>query len=260
MFTSITALGLLLASAFADTADDARSSGAWQALRANFYANRDIGEVDEKLMSVSAPASTPDPTATPVVIHFGAGAAGKVKQVRLIIDHNPAPLAATLQLEQGVPIDDIELRVRIDRATSVRAVAELADGSLEMRSVWVNASGGCSAPSSAAGGGVLGDIRMRPSADGKSLQASIHHPNHSGFQIDPLTGDAVPPHFVTHMVLRAGNETLLDADTGISLSENPTLRIGSTQRLPAPLMLDATDSKQASFHASWNGAKTSGGR
>src|SRR4051812_9268817 len=130
--------GVLLfsAAAMANAADDVQTSGAWQALRANFYAGKQIGEVDEKLMSLAAPASTPDPGATPVVLHFGPNAAGKVTQVRLIIDHNPSPLAATLQLEPGVPIDEIEMRVRIDRATSVRAVAELADGSLEMRSAW----------------------------------------------------------------------------------------------------------------------------
>lgn len=247
--------------AYADV-DASASSGAWQALRSGFYGTKEIGEVDEKLMSLAAPASTPDPSATPVVIRFGAQAAGKVRQVRLIIDHNPSPLAATLDLAQDVPIDEIEMRVRIDRATSVRAVAELADGSLEMRSAWVNASGGCSAAPGAAGGGVLGDIRFRPAADGKALQVSIRHPNNSGFQIDPVSGDAIPPHFVTHVRLRAGDRTLLDADTGISVSENPTVRIASERKFPAPLTLDAVDSKQAKFHATWDGgaATKSGGR
>ena len=249
---------VVASAAFADVTPSA-SSGAWQALRANFYGSKDIGEVDEKLMSLSAPASTPDPTATPVVIHFGQKAAGKVRQVRVIIDHNPSPLAASMELAQGVPIDEIELRLRIDRATSVRAIAELDDGSLEMRSAWVNASGGCSAPPSASGAGVLGDIRFRPSADHKSLQMSIYHPNNSGFQIDPVSGDPIPPHFVAHIRVRSGDQTLLEADTGISLSENPTVRIASETPLKAPLVLEATDSKQAQFHATWNGGSPSPG-
>ena len=251
-------LSCVASAAFAG--DDAQTSGAWQALRANFYGNKEIGEVDEKLMSLTAPASTPDPTATPVVIHFGPRAAGKVKQVRLIIDHNPSPLAASLQLAENVPIDQIEMRVRIDRATSVRAVAEFDDGRLEMRSVWVNAAGGCSAPPSAAGAGALGDIRFRPSPDHKSLQMSIRHPNNSGFQIDPVSGDPIPPHFVTHIRVSAGGKTLLDADTGISLSENPTVRIASEQPLTAPIALEATDSKQEKFESTWNGTAKSGGR
>lgn len=246
--------------AFADVAPSA-SSGAWQGLRATYYGNREIGEVDEKLMSLAAPASTPDPSATPVTIRFGARAAGKVKQVRLIIDHNPSPVAATMQLEQGVPIDEIELRIRVDRATSVRAIAELDDGTLEMRSAWVNASGGCSSPPSAAAG-ALGDIRFRPGADGKALQVSLRHPNNSGFQIDPLSGDAIPPHYVLHMRLRSGGQTLFDAETGISLAENPTVRIASAQDLKAPLTLEAVDSKNERYEATWNGAPVakSGGR
>ena len=74
----------------------------------------------------------------------------------MIIDNNPSPLVATLTLAAGVPLDEIDLRVRIDRFTSVRAIAETQDGRLEMRSTWVNASGGCSAPPGAAEGGTLG--------------------------------------------------------------------------------------------------------
>lgn len=254
MIARYAAASILFFVAIAHAGDDAASSGAWQGLRAGFYGNREIGEVDENLMRVTAPASTPDPGATPVVIHFGPGAAGKVRQVRLIIDHNPSPLAAALQLAPDVPIEDIEMRVRIDRATSVRAVAELADGSLEMRSAWVNASGGCSAPPAAAGAGALGAIRFRPSPDDKSLQVSIHHPNNSGFQIDPLSGNPIPPHFVTHIRLVAGGKPILEGDTGISVSENPTIRIASEARLPAPVTVEAVDSKQATFTATWAGA------
>jgi len=253
---------MLLACAAAASAQEASpTSGAWQGLRASYYGSKEIGEVDEKLMSVVAPGSTPDPTATPVAIHFGPQAAGKVRQVRVIIDHNPSPVATTMQLAENVPIDAIELRLRIDRATSVRAIAEFDDGRLEMRSAWVNASGGCSAPPSAGGSGVLGDVRFRPSSDGKSLQMSIRHPNNSGFQIDPLSGDPIPPHFVSHIRVLAGDNALLDADTGISLSENPTVRIASETALHAPLTLEAVDTKQGKFHATWDGraAKAGGG-
>lgn len=215
--------------------------GVWPAMRPQFYGRRDIGEVGDQLMSIEAPAATPDPSATPVVLRFGGALEGKVKQVRVIIDNNPSPLVTTMDLKEGLPVNEIDLRVRIDRFTSVRAIAETTDGKLEMRSTWVNASGGCSAPPSAAQGGTLGQIRFRPSGDAKSLQISIRHPNNSGFQIDPRTGDAIPPHFVSHIRLSAGGETLMEADTGISLSENPTLRIASSRSLSSPITVEATD-------------------
>ena len=56
------------------------------------------------------------------------------------------------------------------------------------------------------------------------------------------------------MSLSAGDKLLVDVDSGISISENPTLRIVSAAPLATPLALDATDSKDAHFSATWNGA------
>jgi sulfur-oxidizing protein SoxY len=221
-------------------------------LRPQLYGTRNISEGGDALMSVEAPASTPDPSATPITIHFGQGLAGALKQVRVIIDNNPSPLVATFDMSSRLPLDEIDLRVRIDRFTSVRAIAETTDGHLEMRSTWVNASGGCSAPPSAAAGGTLGEIRFRSSSEGRALQVSIRHPNNSGFQIDPRTGDPIAPHFISHIAIRTGEQTLLQAETGISLSENPTLRIAARTALPVPLTVEATDvPTQARYTATW---------
>ncbi len=236
------------------------ASGAWQNMRTHLYGTRAISEMGDELMSIEAPASTPDPAATPVVVHFGEALAGKVRQVRVIIDNNPSPLVTTMNLKAGLPVDEIDLRVRIDRFTSVRAIAETTDGTLQMRSTWVNASGGCSAPPGAAAGGTLGDIRFRSSSDDKALQISIRHPNNSGFQIDPRSGDPIPPHFISHIRLSGGGATLLDAETGISLSENPTLRIASRQPLLAPLTFEATDvPSQQLFTGTWSGTAAGAG-
>src|SRR5664280_3649925 len=110
-----------------------------------------------------------------------------------------------------------------------------------------------SAPPAAAAGGALGGIRFRNTPDGKSLQVGIRHPNNSGFQIDPLSGNPIPPHYVSHIHFSANGHTLMDVDAGISWSENPTLRIASDTALPEPMTVDATDSKDAHFSASWRG-------
>jgi sulfur-oxidizing protein SoxY len=229
------------------------SSGAWEYLQRQFYPDRSIGLLDENYMSLEAPANTPDPAATPLTLRFGEAALGHIKQVRVIIDNNPSPVAATFDLAPGARVAEIGLRVRVDRFTSVRAIAETTDGTLEMRSSWVNASGGCSAPPSAASAGALGDIRFRPSPDAKSMLVSIRHPNNSGFQIDPRSGEPIPAHYVSHIRFSTDGRTLLEADTGISLSENPTLRLASDQPLPAPLTIDVVDSRDAHFNASWRG-------
>ena len=197
---------------------------------------------------------TTDPAATPLTLRFADDDHRRIKRVRVFIDNNPSPLVATLDFA-GTPVTEINMRVRIDRFTSVRAVAETADGGLEMRSSWVKASGGCSAPPSAAAAGSLGEIRVRPSADAKSVLVAIRHPNASGFQIDPRTGDPIPAHYIAHIRVNAGNSVLLDAETGISLSENPALRIASDVSLPLPIAVDAVDSETQAHYTASNGSR-----
>jgi sulfur-oxidizing protein SoxY len=242
---------MLCLAASALASDETEPSGsAWQFLRAKYYGDRPMGLVDENYMSLEVPSNTPDPASTPLTLRFADGENQRIKRVRVFADNNPSPLIATFEFA-GTPITEIDMRVRIDRFTSVRLVAEKADGGLEMRSSWVKASGGCSVPPSAASGGTLGEIRLRPAADSKSLLLSIRHPNSSGFQIDPRTGDSIPAHYISHIRINAGANELLDAETGISLSENPTLRIVTGQSLPGPLTVDAVDSvTQAHFTAS----------
>ena len=233
--------------------DQQPSGSAWELLRERYYGDRPMGMVDEKYMSLEAPANTPDPAATPLTLRFADDDHRRIKRVRVFIDNNPSPLVATFDFAD-TPVTEINMSVRIDRFTSVRAIAEEADGSLEMRSTWVKASGGCSAPPSAAAQGKLGEIRVRSSPDSKSVQIGIRHPNASGFQMDPRTGDPIPAHYIAHIQVNAGGSRLLDADTGISLSENPALRISSDRALPRPIAIDAMDSQTQAHYTASNGS------
>ena len=152
---------LLLSSAIAAGEPSEPSSSAWEALRARYYGDKPMGMVDENFMSVEAPANTPDPSATPLTLRFADDAKRRIKQVRVFIDNNPSPLVATFDMG-AVPLTEIDMRVRIDRFTSVRAIAELTDGQMEMRSTWVKAAGGCSAPPANTGAGKLSPALTMP--------------------------------------------------------------------------------------------------
>ena len=246
---------ILIAAPVHSIAEEQQPSGsAWQLLRAQYYGNRSMGEVDETFMSLEAPGNTPDPAATPLTLRFADDEHRRIKRVRVFIDNNPSPLVATFDFA-STPVTELNMRVRIDRFTSVRAIAETADGGLEMRSSWVKASGGCSAPPSASAGGELGEIRVRTSPDAHALQVGIRHPNASGFQIDPRNGDPIAAHYIAHIRVNAGGSALLDADTGISLSENPTLRIASDRALPLPITIDAVDSQTQAHYTASNGSR-----
>ncbi|WP_440223120.1 quinoprotein dehydrogenase-associated SoxYZ-like carrier [Dokdonella sp. MW10] len=228
-------------------------SGMWEALRDQWYADTRIDIAGDAFMRLEVPANTPDPAATPLGIRFGPDAIGHVRQLRIVVDNNPAPLVATVALREGTPVETLDLRVRVDRYTSVRAIAETDDGRVLMRSTWVKASGGCSAPPSPAAGGTPGEIRLRGADDARALLVSVRHPNHSGFQIDPRSGEAIPPYYVSSIVLDEGGTPLVDAQTTISMSENPSLRIGFAKALPKPIEVRVADSADGHFKAAWTG-------
>ena len=54
----------------------------------------------------------------------------KVKSITLVIDENPAPVAAVFEIGPKAKITTISTRVRVNQYTNVHAVAELSDGSL----------------------------------------------------------------------------------------------------------------------------------
>ena len=64
-----------------------------------------------------------------------------------------------------------------------------------------------------------------------------------------LSGDEVVADF------GCGNGVLLDAETGISLSENPALRIASDVSLPLPIAVDAVDSETQAHYTASNGSR-----
>src|SRR5262249_56203877 len=87
-----------------------------------------------------------DAAIVPVTLRLSVpeGDSRSVKAVTLVIDQNPAPVAAKFDL--GVGVTMISTRVRVDSYTNVHAVAELSDGTLHVTKTFVKASGACSPP------------------------------------------------------------------------------------------------------------------
>ncbi len=91
----------------------------------------------------------------------------------------------------------ISTRVRVNSYTNVHVVAELSDGELYVVKTYVQASGGCSAPTAKNAQepkASMGQMRFRQfarfagSADGRQeALIMIRHPNNSGLQRDQLS-------------------------------------------------------------------------
>ena len=235
----------------------------WPGLRSQLFGSRPIVEGSADL-TLFAPDQAQDAAVVPVSFRLTHKLAVTAKQIMLIIDRNPSPVAATFVFgdayRSGPDIGDRTLatRVRVDAFSRVRAIIETTDGALVMVSKFVIGSGGCSSPASK-------DLDQALASLGKSEVQSvvdqtrkpgwreavvkISHPNYSGLQMDAKTGQFTPARFVDALEVTAGGAMVLRMEGGISISENPNLRFTFGQEGEAPLKMTAKDTDGVAFAA-----------
>lgn len=236
--------------------DDPEASPIWPKLREQLFEKRPITLATEAQLSLSAPKRAEDPAFVPISVRSGLGT--QVRKLSLLIDNNPSPIAALIDLPEGGALPELETRARVDEYSFVRAVAETADGRLFMATRYVKASGGCSAAAGndeQAAEAAMGRMLFRadaPAVDGQAMtvQWMVSHPNHSGMAMNQLSRLFTPAHYVRFIRLWQGERLLLEADVDFALSENPTLRFRFVPRGNAPLRAEVVDSRERRFAGS----------
>jgi sulfur-oxidizing protein SoxY len=240
--------------------DKPEASEMWLKVRASLFENRPITNVGDEVLALDAPMRAEDAAVVPIAMRakLPHTATSHVSKLYLIIDNNPSPIAAIFSFTPQSGRADIETRVRVDEYTFVRAIAETSDGRLLMRTRFVKASGGCSAPPGKdpqAAMASLGKIRLRVDGDvvlGKPTlaQLMISHPNDSGMVMDQLTRQFTPRRFVRTVNVAYAGQPVLSADLDFAISENPNLRFYFVPRGPGQLTVEVVDTNQAAWKSS----------
>lgn len=239
------------------TAPAARAAeDTWSELKPDIFGERPLIE-NSGVIALEAPYRAEDAALVPMTITIDTARLGgaSVKAITLVIDENPAPLAAVFRLGDASGVTRISTRVRVNAYTKVHAVAETSDGKLHVVEKFVKASGGCSAPAGkdpAEALANLGKMKLRQfaAASGKrEAQLMLRHPNNSGFQMDQITRLYVPARFVRDLTVRQGDDLLLKIEGGISLSEDPNIRFDYLPNGAATFSVEAVDTDNAAFKA-----------
>jgi sulfur-oxidizing protein SoxY len=228
--------GLLLAGAPLAGAAGTDAQDPWPSLAQGIFADRPIHD-GAGVIAIEMPYRAEDAAIVPVTLRtlLAADDSRRVLRITLVIDQNPAPMAARFELGPEARVSEISTRVRVNNYTDVHAVAELSDGGLYMTKTYVKASGGCSAPAAKSADDAtrrLGQMRYRqfasagdgPASGAREAQIMIGHPNNSGLQMDQVTQLYVPPFFVNELKLWQDDSLVLAMEGGISISEDPNIR------------------------------------
>jgi len=126
------------------------SEETWNSIKGDIFKDRAIGD-GAGLVILDAPRRAEDAAVVPIGmrVNFAAGDDRTLQSLTLVIDENPAPVAATFTIGPRSGVTSISTRVRVNSYSYVRVVAELSDGQLYGVKAYVKASGGCSAPAAA---------------------------------------------------------------------------------------------------------------
>lgn len=242
----------------ATTGGLAEETDAWTDIRAMLFADREIQD-GAGVIRLVAPERAADAAVVPikVIAELPQTAARYIRTVHLVIDQNPAPVAGAFHLTPESGNATIATRVRINEYTNVRAIAETSDGQLFMASQFIKAAGGCSAPAlkdHEQAMARLGQMKLKsitPFQPGEENRAQllISHPNYSGLQMDPVSRNWIPPHYVREIRVSYGERTVMTVDADISLSENPSIHFSFVPDAPGTLRVEAIDSEDQRFSA-----------
>jgi len=263
--TSLRTLGIAAIAAIAVHAVAAAETTAdpWPGLAQDAFKGRPV-EDGSGLLALDAPARAEDAAIVPLTVRatLPAGDTRRVKAITLVIDQNPAPVAATFELGLHAGTWSISTRVRVDSYTNVHAVAELSDGKLYAVAAYVKASGGCSAPAlknAEEAKASLGQMKFRqfvnsgeaPASRMREAQIMLRHPNNSGLQMDQLTRLYVPAFFVRELRVWQGDDLVLFMDGGISISEDPNVRFNYVPNGAKAFRVEAIDTENHTFKGEW---------
>lgn len=207
----------------------------WADIRADVTSAETLRD-GSALFSVDAPYRANDAATVPVVIEQ-TDPGPMITALTLVIDENPAPVAAEMTFGPAMHPLKFETRVRVNQYSNVRVIAETPEGHF-MTGRFVKASGGCSAPATRDPEAALADmglmkLRLFASAETAALpqsrprreaQIMIRHPNYSGLQRDQISQLFIPAHFITDLTVYQGDDVLFTLQGGISVSENPVFR------------------------------------
>lgn len=235
----------------------------WPGLVQDIFNNRPMNDGSD-VVAIEMPVRAEDAAIVPVTLRMKlpAGDTRQVQSITLVIDQNPAPMAAKFRLGPDARVSEISTRVRVNNYTDVHAVAELSDGQLYMVKTYVKASGGCSAPAAKVADDAksrLGQMRYRqfakagdgPASGTREAQIMIGHPNNSGLQMDQVTQLYTPAFFVNELRLWQDDSIVLSMEGGISISEDPNIRFSYVSNGAKRFRAEAKDTDGHMFQREW---------
>ncbi|MEG6510245.1 quinoprotein dehydrogenase-associated SoxYZ-like carrier [Methyloligella sp. 2.7D] len=250
---ALAAIAALPAPAKADIDD-------WPGLKRTVFDNRDVIEEDGVVI-LDTPQVVQDAALVPITVRVPPEVKEPIKSLTIVIDKNPMPVLAKLTFGPAAGTGGerrFTTRARIDTFSHIRAVVETEDGKLHMTTKFIAAAGGCAAmnakdPTTLTDG--LGKMIVKtfepalPSTPIWEGMVMLKHPNFSGLQINPNTGDFIAARFIYNADVKRDGELVFNMRAGSAISTNPNFRFTFGRGEENVLTVKMTDTDETVFEA-----------
>lgn len=232
----------------------AEAQDTWVVLKEAFFAGKSI-EPNAEIIKISAPQRAESGAQVPFSFSLDHPMTPDdyVKSVYVLVDVNPVPLVGIFHFTPLSGKAEISTRIRLETDSYIHVIAETSKGRHFMNAIPVRASGGC-------GGTAEGDEKklreqagqMKLSVDRSMNQMKrgkllVKHPMFTGLQRDLVSQGFRPAFFINKTVLKYRGQTVLNADLGIGMSEDPHIQFNFIADTPGELEVQIQDNEGGSF-------------
>ncbi|MBL3569641.1 quinoprotein dehydrogenase-associated SoxYZ-like carrier [Rhodovulum sulfidophilum] len=216
---------------------------------------------------IASPYRTENDARTVIGVEAEGPGGRLIQRVTVVLDENPMPVSAVLELARPHPRLAFDITFRINGPTPLHVLAETADGEAYLAEGFVKTSGqgACAAPPGTAPEAALarlGEMRLEMTPLGAAgrlaalahggpearLGIGIRHPSLSGQQRDQVTLLFIPMRYVERLEVDLDGQPFAALTGSISLSENPEIGLdvpAGTRRAEATM----TDTDGTVAHA-----------
>ena len=250
--STLLATGLAFGASLAQAANQSEIDPWVAFLKPKYFPETQLIE-GESVITMTTPYRSEDAAYTPVTLtsKLPQSSDRYIEKVYMFVDKNPQPLVGVFNLTPEMGRADLAMRIRIDQYTNVRAIAVLNNGEHHMVTNFVKAAGGCSAPLGSdykLAMEKIGNMKFRTVGDVNDDQTLVgqfmlSHPNITGMQKDQKTQLFRPAHYVESVKISYNGKHVMTAETGFSISQDPSFRFFFKPQESGELTAEVTDSK-----------------
>lgn len=214
----------------------------WPLIKEAFFSNKQV-EGGSDFIAIQAPTSAEDASVVPITFTLSQERKAQlnISKVYLFVDANPIQLTATFHYYQAQQPIQVATRIRLEKNSYVRVIAESQDGRYFMHKVAIKTPGG------GCGGGTTSDeaklradagkmklvfnqqkeaSSMQPSANEDSaafehhIRFHIKHPMRTGFE-RTTQGYYAKAYHIKRLEFNRASTPILAIDVGVGISADP---------------------------------------